>query len=83
MIDNYEKKKNSTFYLLFGLYFVIYFCSGILPATTEGRIGIIITINLIVGMISMIFFGYYGDLLAEKLTRKKLFIITNLNFILP
>jgi len=92
LIDDYEKKKNITFYLLFGLYFVIYFCAGILPAniarllktlpsTTEGRIGIIITINLIVGMISMIFFGYYGDLLAKKLTRKKLFIITNMTWI--
>ena len=92
MIDNYEKKKNNTFYLLLGLYFVIYFCAGILPANivsllktlpsaTEGGIGIIITINLIVGMLSMIFFGYYGDLLAEKLTRKKLFIITNLTWI--
>ena len=92
MMDDYEKKKNNTFYLLLGLYFVIYFCAGILPAnissllktlpnTTEGGIGIVITINLIVGMSSMIIFGYYGDLLAKKLTRKKLLIITNLTWI--
>jgi len=70
----------------------MYFCLGILPAnivsllktlpyTTKGGIGIIITINLVVGMMSMIFFGYYGDLLAKKLTRKKLFVITNLIWI--
>jgi len=52
-----------------------------LPNTTEGGIGIIITINLIVGMISMIFFGYYGEFLVKKLTRKKLFVITNLIWI--
>ncbi len=70
----------------------MYFCAGILPTniaslletlpnTTEERIGIVITINLVVGMISMIFFGYYGDLLARKLTIKKLFVITNLTWI--
>ena len=92
MVINFEKKKKNTFYILFGLYFVMYFCLGILPAnivsllktlpyTTKGGIGIIITINLVVGMMSMIFFGYYGDLLAKKLTRKKLFVITNLIWI--
>ncbi len=56
----------------------MYFCAGILPAniaslletlpnTTEGRIGIVITINLVVGMISMIFFGYYGDFIKIRL----------------
>ncbi len=92
MIDNFEKKKDNTFYLLFGLYFVMYFCIGILPAnitnllrtlpnTTEGGVGAIITINLVVSMVSMILFGYYGDYLVEKLTRKKLFIISNLTWI--
>ena len=92
MIGNLEKKKNHTFYLLFGLYFTIYFCVGILPAnivslvktllyTTEAGIAIIITINLVVGVISMIFFGYYGDYLAKKLTRKKLFVFANLIWI--
>lgn len=84
----YEQQKTITFYLIFGFYFMIYFGIGIIPAnienlllnlsgTSEFGISIIITTILVISMISMLFFGYYGHFLIDKFTRKKLFIITN------
>lgn len=82
-------KKEKTFQTLFFLYFMIYFFIGILPAnidnllitlpqTTKMGIGIIITSSLFTGIISVVIFGYVGDRLSYKASRKKLFIFTNL-----
>ena len=81
----YDQQKKVTFYLLLGLYFMIYFCLGMIPAniesllltlsgTSEFGISIIITMNLVISMVSMLFFGYYGDLLIDKFTRKSFFV---------
>ncbi|MFX0058927.1 MAG: MFS transporter [Candidatus Hodarchaeota archaeon] len=88
-----EKNKKKTFSSLFRLYFMIYFCFGILPVnlenllallpgTTKIGIGIAIAISLFAGMCGMITFGYLGDKITAKISRKKLFIITNLSWIL-
>ncbi|MFX1314445.1 MAG: MFS transporter [Promethearchaeota archaeon] len=89
---DFEAKKRKTFRSLYNLYFMLYFCIGILPVnidnlleylpgTTESGIGIAVACNLIMGTISIVLFGYYGDKLSEKFSRKKLFIITNLIWI--
>ncbi|MFX1411372.1 MAG: MFS transporter [Promethearchaeota archaeon] len=90
---DYEVKKRKTFRSLYNIYFMLYFCIGILPVnidnlleylpgTTESGIGIAVACNLIMGTASIILFGYYGDKLSEKFSRKKLFIITNLIWII-
>ncbi|MFX1405358.1 MAG: MFS transporter [Promethearchaeota archaeon] len=86
-------KKKKTFQTLFFLYFMIYVFIGILPAnidnllitlpqTTKMGIGIIITSSLFTGIISVLIFGYVGDKLSYKASRKKLFIVTNLLWII-
>ena len=90
---DYEVKKKKTFRSLHNLYFMLYFCIGILPVnidnlleylpgTTESGIGIVVACNLIMGTISIVLFGYYGDKLSEKYSRKKIFLITNLIWII-
>ena len=89
---DYELKKKKTFRSLYHLYFMLFFCIGILPVnidnllaylpgTTESGIGIAVACNLIVGTFSIILFGYFGDKLSKKFSRKKLFMITNLIWI--
>ncbi len=84
----FKLRRNNTFCLIFGLYLMIYFSMGILPAniddlllnlqgTSSFGIGLLITINLLTSMASIIFFGYYTNYLAKKITRKSLFIFTN------
>lgn len=84
----YDQQKTITFYLIFGFYFMIYFGIGIIPAnienmlltlsgTSELGISILITMILVISMISMLFFGYYGDFLMNKFTCKNLFVMTN------
>jgi MFS family permease len=93
MDRDYEIKKKKTFRSLYNLYFMLYFCIGILPVnidnlleylpgTTESGIGIVVACNLIIGTISIVLFGYYGDRLSEKFSRKKVFLITNLIWII-
>lgn len=41
-----------------------------LPKTTEFGIGFLIAATLIVGIISILFFGYFTDKIAEKYSRK-------------
>jgi len=88
-----KKKKLKTFRSLFLLYFMIYFCIGILPGnidnllitlpqTTKMGIGIVITSSLISGMVSLLLFGYYGEKVCYNISRKKLFIFTNLVWIM-
>ena len=92
MDELYQMKRKKTFRSFFFLYFMIYFFIGImpvnidnlllyLPRTTKFGIGLVIASTLIVGIMSILFFGYYADKIAEKYSRKKIFILTNLVWI--
>jgi len=92
MSKNYQKEGKKTFRAIVLLYFMIFFCGGILPVnidnllttlpqTTKFGIGIINASSLIIGIISIIIFGYYGDKISEKYSRKRVFICTNLVWI--
>jgi MFS family permease len=72
---------------------MMFFCGGILPVninnlltslpkTTKFGIGIISVSGLIIGIISILAFGYYGDKISEKYSRKKSFLFTNFLWIL-
>ena len=72
---------------------MIYFFIGIMPVnidnlllylpnTTKFGVGFLVASTLIVGIISILFFGYYTDKIAEKYSRKKIFILTNLLWII-
>ena len=87
-----QSNKAQTFRSLWVLYFMLYFSMGILPVnidnlvmdlpgTTEFGIGIIIVTQLIIGTFSIFFFGYYGDSISEKVSRKKIFALMNLIWI--
>lgn len=88
MDEDYRFKRKKTFRSLFFLYFMVYFCSGILPvnidnllislpgATTLG-IGITVASTLIIGTMSIFVFGYFGDKITEKYSRKRIFMYTN------
>ncbi len=93
MDEIYQIKRRKTFLSLFLLYFMIFFCIGILPVnidnllltlpnTTKFGIGILTAINLIVGIFSILIFGYYGDKIAERFSRKKVFAYINLVWII-
>jgi len=43
----------------------------------------VIICNLLAGTISMLLFGYYTEYLSKRITRKRLFMITNLLWIVP
>ncbi|MFX0035834.1 MAG: MFS transporter [Candidatus Hermodarchaeota archaeon] len=88
----YQEKRKKTFRSLFFLYFMIYFFIGImpvnidnlllyLPKTTKFGVGLIVAFTLIVGIISILFFGYFTDKIAEKHSKKKIFVISNLLWI--
>ncbi len=93
MDENFKQKRQKTFRCFFQLYFMIYFFTGImpvnidnillyLPKTTKFGVGFLIASTLIVGIISILFFGYYEDKIAEKYSRKKIFILTNFIWII-
>jgi len=90
MEHHYEISRNNTFRSMFFLYFMIFFCIGILPVnidnlltnlpkTTKFGIGIVVAGSLIIGIISILIFGYYGDKLIK---RKKVFTSINLVWII-
>jgi len=83
-----------TFNLILSLYFCIYFCLSTIAVNIDNLIatfgdiaqfgiGIVIICNLLAGTISMLLFGYYTEYLSKRLTRKRLFMITNLFWIIP
>ena len=88
MEADYLMKKEKTFYSFCRIYFMIFFCGGILPvnidnillnlsgATTWGM-GIAIASAITAATISVLTFGYYGDKISEKHLRKRLFIFTS------
>ncbi len=93
MSENFEVKAKKNFNSLWNLYFIIFFIIGIfpvnlgnflkyLPGTTEFGLGVRIAIVLAVNTISIIFFGYYGDKISEKFSRKKVFIFANLIWVI-
>ncbi|MFW9940387.1 MAG: MFS transporter, partial [Candidatus Thorarchaeota archaeon] len=93
MSEIYHKNREKTFLSISLLYFMMFFCAGILPVnisnlldylpkTTKFGIGVVSAGALVIGIISILVFGYYGDKFSEKLSRKKLFIYTNFVWIL-
>ncbi len=93
MESNKQGEINQTFKSLWVLYFMLYFCIGILPVnidnlindllgTTEFGIGMIIVSQLSIGTISIFLFGYYDDKISGAFSRKRIFISTNLIWIL-
>jgi len=68
---------------------MIYFCIGImpvnignlllyLPGTSKFGLGVVMASFLTVGTISILMFGYLGDKISRKYSRKKIFVLTNL-----
>ena len=93
MDKNFRQERGKTFRSFFQLYFMIYFFVGImpvnidnillyLPKTTKFGVGFLIASTLIVGIISILFFGYYEDKIAGKYSRKKIFVLTNFVWII-
>ena len=93
MSESYQKNRKKTFHSISLLYFMMFFCGGILPVninnlldylpkTTKFGIGIVSASALIIGIISILIFGYYGDKISEKFSRKRIFIYTNLVWII-
>lgn len=93
MESNSEINKSWTFKSIWILYFMLFFCIGILPVnidnlvvdlpgTTEFGIGMIIVIQLSVGTFSLLFFGYFGEKISKTISRKRLFTYTNLIWVL-
>ena len=89
MIIMKEQARQKTFFLISGLYFMINFYIGILPGNidnliadlsgaTQSGIGLVIVFRLTFGTISLVAFGYFGEALATRFGKKKLFILTNL-----
>ncbi len=88
-----KKLKNRSFLLILLLYFMIYFCVGIippnlesiiysLPSISELSISTAILLYLILNSISVLFFGYFRERILHTLSRKTLFLLTNLVWIL-
>jgi MFS family permease len=89
MSENHRLFRKKTFNSLWYLIFMIYFCLGILPViidnllvnlhgSTKFGIGLTAASNLITISLSLVFFGYFEDKIVEKNLRKKVFLITNL-----
>ncbi|KKL12751.1 hypothetical protein LCGC14_2532650, partial [marine sediment metagenome] len=87
-----DERKGKTFFLIFGLYLMIYFYLGVLPANvdsillnlpgaTQLFVGLTITFSLLTSTISLLLFGYFGSNLTKRFNRKTLFIGTNLIWI--
>lgn len=75
------------------MYAALYVCIGTLPVNidvlliwlpgaTKFGIGVVIASSLFTSIISILFFGYYGEKLSEKYSRKNLFILTNLGWVI-
>ncbi len=80
-----EKNFTAVLYLFASYYFSISSFTSIigllfssLPGTTSFGIGLISASNLVFSTIGILIFGYYGETIAEKYSRKHIFFITNL-----
>ncbi|NHJ19716.1 MAG: MFS transporter [Candidatus Lokiarchaeota archaeon] len=87
-----KKVKSRNFLLIFSLYFMIYFCVGIIPPNIEGIINSLPSISefsistailfyLICNSVSVLFFGYFRERILHTLSSKILFLLTNLLWI--
>ena len=93
MNKKHELNREKTFNSLWCLIFMIYFCLGVMPVnidnlllqlhgTTKLGIGIYSASYLLVTSISLVFFGFYEDKITERKLRTKLFVITNLIWVI-
>jgi len=93
MEENYEVKVKKNFRSICLLHLTFYISVGLygvnienllldLPGTTPFGIGLAAAIGLTVGTISIIMFGYYTDKFSERFSRKKIFLFTNLCWII-
>ncbi|MBD3229379.1 MAG: MFS transporter [Candidatus Lokiarchaeota archaeon] len=93
MKEKYEKARARTFREIFLIYAAIYVCLGFysvnmkeiilnLIGATEAWMAIILACHFSVLIFSTLLFGYYGEKLAEKYSRKKIFIVTNLIWVI-
>lgn len=93
MDKNLKIIRESNFKSMWRLYFMLAYCFGILPVNisnlliylpgaTPFGIGLAAACRLAVGVVSVLVFGYFGEKLAEKYSRKKIFLFTNLVWIL-
>jgi len=85
-------QKKITFKLIFFFYFCIYFCVGTIPANIDTLmadftdlaqfgVGMVLVVSLATSTISMLAFGYFSEYLSSRFTRKRLFLGTNLLWI--
>ncbi|MFX1445018.1 MAG: MFS transporter, partial [Promethearchaeota archaeon] len=93
MDDNFNNARGNSFKSIWRLYFMLAYCLGILPVNIENLliylpgatpsgIGLVTASRLAVGICSVLFFGYFGEKLANKFSRKKIFLCTNLVWII-
>jgi hypothetical protein len=93
MVENLKVVRGSNFKSIWRLYFMLAYCLGILPVNIENiliylpgatpsGIGIAAASRLGLGIISVLVFGYFGEKLAEKFSRRKIFLFTNLVLII-
>ena len=97
MEDDYDKKTKANFIAIWLIYHQMYSCIvmlgsiqgnikdpsnlSYLAGTNDLGLGMLAAGGLIVGMISTFIFGYYHEKIAEKYSRKKFFMGTNLIWI--
>ena len=71
---------------------MIYFYLGVLPANvdnfllnlpgaTQLGVGLAVTFSLLTGTVSLLIFGYFGGNISQRISRKTLFITTNIIWI--
>ncbi len=93
MEENYDAKRKKTLNSMWRMYFMVYFCVGIfpvninnlllyLPGTTKFGLGVVIALFLVVSTISILIFGYFEDKISERNLRKKVFVFTNITWVI-
>ncbi len=93
MVENLKVVRERNFKSIWRLYFMLAYCLGILPVNIENLliylpgatpsgIGLAAASRLAVGIVSVLVFGYFGEKLAEKFSRRKIFLCTNLVWII-
>jgi len=98
MEDDYKKKTNANFMSIWLLYLNMFSCTvmlgsiqdslkdptrgSYLAGTNDLGIGLIAAGGLSVAIISTLIFGYYHEKIAEKYSRKKFFMGTNLIWVI-
>jgi len=84
-----QKQLDQNFTTIFLMWAGIYFCMGTLApninnivpnleGATESLIAMVVAIQLIISILSILFFGYYSDKLSQKFSRKNILLVSNL-----